>query len=224
MLNALPLFQALGPEALRRLLKDSFARGYERGAILFFQGDVAERFYIVLDGWVRLVRHTPDGGEITLAVFTAGETLAEAAVLDLHQFPVEGQVVAPSRLLVIPADGFRAFLREDAALCFSIIAALSRRLLFFLQKIEQLSTRSTVERTAQFLLRFATQEEGSCTVRLPLDKSLIAARLGMQPETLSRAFAKLRPLGVRVEREVVVIDDVKALRSRFAEGNALALN
>ena len=214
-LRALPMFAGVGPADLEHLLDGSMVRTCARGTILFMQGDRADRFYVVLEGWVRLVRHTPDGNEVTVAVFGEGESLAEAAVLELATFPVEGQVVAPSRLLGVPGTSFRARLRENPDLCFNIMATLSRRLLFFLQRIEQLSTHSTLERTALFLLRLAREEQGRAIVDLPLDKALIAARLGMQPETLSRAFGKLRALGVKVEGERVTMEEIERLRQRF---------
>jgi DNA-binding transcriptional regulator YhcF (GntR family) len=50
-----------------------------------------------------------------------------------------------------------------------------------------------------------------CRFRLPYDKRLIAARLGVKQETLSRAFAKLRDHGVRTETRDVLIESVSRL-------------
>jgi hypothetical protein len=47
---------------------------------------------------------------------------------------------------------------------------------------------------------------------LPYDKALIAGRLGMQPESLSRAFARLKQIGVHIEQNIAIIDDVGRLR------------
>jgi hypothetical protein len=44
----------------------------------------------------------------------------------------------------------------------------------------------------------APVEHGCCVIALPYDKNLIAARLGLKPESLSRAFANLRSVGVAV--------------------------
>jgi hypothetical protein len=60
--------------------------------------------------------------------------------------------------------------------------------------------------------------EGGCTIELPYEKALIASRLGMKPESLSRAIGKLRPLGVTVDRERVSIVDVDLL-VRFVESS-----
>jgi hypothetical protein len=47
---------------------------------------------------------------------------------------------------------------------------------------------------------------------LPYDKVLIAGRLGLTPESLSRAFARLRSIGVVVDASHVVVKDVAKLR------------
>ncbi len=56
---------------------------------------------------------------------------------------------------------------------------------------------------------------------MPYEKSLIASRLGMKPESFSRALGKLSVLGVTVDRESVRIDDVGRLAA-FAEGRSVA--
>jgi CRP-like cAMP-binding protein len=216
LVRSLPLFAGTSPDQLAGLLEDASVRAFPRGASLFIQGDAATRFFVVLDGWVRLTRHTPDGNEMTVALFGKGDSIAEAAILQAGRYPVNGQVVEPSRLLVVPSDSFLARLRESTELCLNMMAAMARRLHGFLQQLEQVSTRSTTERVALFLLRLARQESGPCTIELPLDKTFIAARLGMQPETLSRSFAKLRQQGVEVSGGTVTVADMTTLRALVA--------
>ena len=77
---------------------------------------------------------------------------------------------------------------------------------------------------AEFLLELSDCREGACTVTLPYDKVLIAGRLGMKPESLSRAFAKLRGFGVSVHQNHAKIADVSRLRDYAEEDPALAWN
>lgn len=215
LLRRVPLFQGLTDRQLERLLDQALVRRWPRGSVLFVQGDPADRMFVVLEGWIRLVRTTREGQEVTIHIFGRGESLAEAAVFQMGSYPVTGLVVEETRLLTIPAESLFACLRAHTELCFNMMASLARRLHGFVQQIEQLSTRSTAERLALFLCRLCVAEAGSCTIRLPLDKTLIAARLGMQPETLSRSLAKLREVGVESRGAVVVVHDIAALR-RFA--------
>ena len=92
LVGRLPLFGGVAPPRLARLLTGASVRFYERNARLFAQGEPADRFFVVLDGWVRLFREAPAGQESTIAVFGPGESLAEAAMLDSARYPVSGSV------------------------------------------------------------------------------------------------------------------------------------
>ncbi|MCV2449134.1 helix-turn-helix domain-containing protein, partial [Paracoccus sp. DMF] len=75
-----------------------------------------------------------------------------------------------------------------------------------------LKARSGAQRVAEFLLDLCPPDAESTTVMLPYDKMLIAGRLGMKPESLSRSFARLRQCGVRIDQASAVIDSVARLR------------
>ena len=208
-----PMVSQLRRHELREVLADAVVREVERGTVLFIQGDDCDRFYFVLEGWVRLFRQTADGSEVTIALFTKGETLAEAAMLAGGRFPVGGMAADHARLLVVPRSSFLRQIEENPALCRSLMASLSVRLHGFVKQIEQISYRSTVERLAAFLLRLTDVEQGRATIILPMDKTLVAARLGMQPESLSRSFAKLRRHGVETKGGEVHVRDVAELHA-----------
>ncbi len=218
LLGRMPLFSGLAPEALRGLLIESTVRRFPRNTMLFLQGDPADRFYVIFEGWVKLFRDTVDGQESVIAVFTRGESFAEAAVFEERVFPVSSAVVEDARLLVIPAAPFLRQVRRNGDLALRIMASMSVHLRQLVRHIEQLTARSSTERLAGFLCALSGAEAGPARVHLPFDKALIAARLGMQPETFSRSLAKLRSLGVETHGSEVEIADVKVLH-RLCEGS-----
>lgn len=214
-LNALrrvPLFRGLTePETIDLIEHASIVTAPDR-TTLFVQGDPIDRFYIIIDGWVKLSRLTSDGEPAVLAVFTRGESFGEAAILDSHAFPATAEVVALSRLLSIPSAPFVKELRTNNDLALNMLASMSRRLHYLVKQVEQLQAKSAPQRVGNFLLLLLPGAGGSVTVSLPYDKSLIAARLGMKPETFSRALVRLRKVGVRAEGNAVVIPSPKDLK------------
>ena len=100
-----------------------------------------------------------------------------------------------------------------------MLASASYHLKALVEQIEQIKLLSASQRIADFLVRLCPIREGSCTIDLPYEKALIASRLGMKPESLSRALAKLRPLGVSVDREQVSIVDVDLLVRHVEAGD-----
>lgn len=218
VLGRLPLFSRLSRDALEHMLSDAWVHDFGRGHVLFIQGEPVERFYVIFDGWVKLFRETISGDESVIAVFAAGESFAEAAMFDNALYPVSAMTVEDSRLLVVPADTFMHKLRESNDYAMNMMAAMSRHLRTLVRQIEQLAAKSSTQRVAGFLLRLCPPDSEQAMVSLPLEKALIAGRLGMQPETFSRSLKKLQSLGVRNSRSDVQIEDVAALRD-YSEGN-----
>ena len=219
LLQRLPFLAGLEPSQTYRLLADATVREYKRGVVLFACEEPADRFFVVLDGWVKLSRETRDGHESVIGLFSRGESFAEAAMFASETFPVGGTVIETSRLLSIPAGSFRRRLVEQPELMFKLIGSMSRHMRRLVQQIEQLTARTSAQRLAGFLLQLAHNADPPIRLHLPVDKVLIAGRLGMQPETFSRALARLRSHGVQVDGHDVAIDDLQQLR-RVAEGDS----
>ena len=219
LLAALPLFSGMAPETLRALLADAAVHRRPRHAMLFAQGDPAAHFFVVLSGWVKLFRVAPDGRETVIAVFARGESFAEAASFAEGRFPVNAQVVDDARVLAVPAASFAARVRRQPDLAFDMLASMSRHLRVLVREVEQRTVKSAPQRVGAFLAKLCPADSDAAEVDLPTEKALVASRLGMRAETLSRAMAALRAVGVRSRDRRVTIADVGALR-RFAEDGA----
>lgn len=212
------LFAGLDRDAVAGLLRGSAPRRHPKGQMLFEQGDPAIAFYIVLEGWVKVFRPSVVGDEAVFGVFTTGETFGEAAMFIQGRYPAAAQVVEDARLLAVHADVFRERVHSNPDLAFDMLAAMSRHLHSLVNQVEQLQTRSSAQRLAQFLVSLAPVTEGAAVVALPYDKSLIAHRLGMKPESLSRAFARLRAQDVTTDGNRVMVADVGRLRDYGESG------
>ncbi len=127
------------------------------------------------------------------------------------RYPVSAEVVTNARLLRVDGQLLRRRIKEQPELALSMLASASYHLKYLVEHIEHIKVLSAPQRLAEFLARLSPVREGSTTIELPYEKALLANRLGMKPESLSRALAKLRPLGVSVDREHVSIVDMTLL-------------
>lgn len=211
ILKRCSLFSEIPEDRLCWLLGQSTVQNLSRGHLLFMHQDEADRFFFIFDGWVKLYRATKEGQESVIAVFSRGETFAEAAIFERAHYPVSAAMVSEGRLLSIPAASFLRNLGEDPDVMMNMMASMSRHLRHFVVQIEQLTAKSSLQRLAEFLARLSAQRDGRVEFRLPLDKALIAGRLGMKPETFSRSLARLRNHGVETKNDKVLIEDVSVL-------------
>lgn len=206
------LFGGLSDALLSSLLKTVNVHEASPGEVLFMQGDEIAACFIVLEGWVKLYRLNQYGDEAIVAVFTRGQSFAEAAVFSMESYPVTAETVTTARLLRIPCNILQRNVRENSEFAFAMLASTSHHLQGLVIQIEQLKTNTGAQRVARFLASLCPVDKGSCTIGLPYDKALIAGRLGMKPESLSRAFARLRNIGVRVQQSAAAISSVERLR------------
>jgi len=210
------LLATLPDTVVNGLLADASQRDFARGETIFLQGEQAQVIHLVLEGWVKLYRVAANGNEAVVNVFTRGHSFGEAVAFRLRPYPVSAEAVTDCTLLQISARTLISIIKREPEVAVAVMAATFQHLHELVSQVEQIKAQTGAQRVAGFLIRLCSCDTGGCMVTLPYDKALIAGRLGMKPESLSRAFAKLKSVGVHVSRHHARIDDVDAL-SQYAE-------
>lgn len=217
------LLLASAPEQVAKTVIDTAReQTFARGETIFLQDARASAIYIVAEGWVKLYRIAPSGTEAVVGVFTKGSSFGEAVAFRHDRYPVAAEAVTDCTLIRIEADVLLRQIRENPEIAISILSATFVHLHGLVAQVEALKAQTGAQRVAEFLLELAPCTAGACEVTLPYDKVLIAGRLGMKPESLSRAFARLKEQGVTIRQNLAQIEDVAALRDYVEEDPALA--
>lgn len=218
ILRQSPLFAGTTDEDIAAILRICKVREYDRGEVLFDEGDVAQGFYIVAAGRVKVYKLSPEGKERILHVVQPGGNFAEAAIFADGLYPASAEPLEKSTLIFFPKRDFLDLLTAQGRIAINMIGGLSRFLRLFAGQIEELTFRDVPSRLARYLLDLNNERNGA--VELPTSKSAIASRLGTVSETLSRTFRKLSDEGlIRVEGKTIVILDAERLSDlaeRFA--------
>lgn len=208
-----PLFGALTAADLAAILDTPETAVFADGETLFLQGDEARRLYLIIQGMVELVIQPPGRGPEVLARLAEGEMVGADSLLPDGRHAATARVAEPTLVAVISGERLIRHLDGHFELALLMIAEMAGSLRGQIKEITELKLQSTTERLASYLAVLAGSATGRTVVRLPFEKRLLADRLGMEPATLSRAFAKLRELGVETGRgDRVDIADVAVLR------------
>ncbi|PWE34333.1 cyclic nucleotide-binding protein [Maritimibacter sp. 55A14] len=216
------LLGTIPPDIADQLMGRAHVREFARGETIFVQEEHAHSVFVVLEGWIKLYRIAQNGSEAVVGVFKSGDSFGEAVAFRNDAYPVTAEAVSDCRLLQIRADIVLEMMRSRPEICTAMLAATFRHLQELVRQIEQLKARSGAQRVAEFMLELCPVETGACTVTLPFDKVLLAGRLGMKPESLSRAFGRLKGAGVQISRERAAIADVERLRDYAEQDRAEA--
>lgn len=216
------LLKSAPQSVVEKLLSESHVHQFARGATIFLQGERANAIYIVAEGWVKLYRIALNGAEAVVGVFTKGHSFGEAVAFRHDTYPVAAEAVTDCTLIRIEASAFLRLLRDNPEIAISMLSATYRHLHDLVAQVEALKAQTGAQRVAEFLLELADCENGRCEVTLPYDKVLIAGRLGMKPESLSRAFSRLKVQGVTIRQNLALIEDVTLLRDYIGSDPAQA--
>ncbi|MEQ1788900.1 MAG: nitrate- and nitrite sensing domain-containing protein [Rickettsiales bacterium] len=211
-IQKLPLFSGMDVETLQDILKYARIVSHNKGAMIFMQGEQATRFYIVMEGWVKLFKGNADGQESILHVMSTGETLLETVIFNNSPFPVNSQAVDDVVLLSIPASIIREKLQNNKELAMNMLSTVAGRSQAMINQFEQLTLKTVSQRVGWFMLKlFLENGERNKKFKLPYDKALIAGYLGMKPETFSRTLQTLKGQGINIEKDSVNLPSVFAL-------------
>lgn len=207
----MPLLAQLPEAAFATLTRRALVQALPRTAVLCEQGEHPEHLHLVLTGSVTLVGRSPSGDETVVDFFGPGEVLIAPAVMLDAPYLASARIVNDARIAFIPADDVRQAMLAIPAFNHALAVQLARYWRRFIRQIKELKLLSAPERVAGFLVSLSSQREGSAKVTLPEDRKHVAARLGMTPESLSRAFVTLRAMGVAGKGRQVTIADIASL-------------
>lgn len=216
------VFRGLKPETVEHIVASAKAVTLRAHELIARQDEPATAFFIVIYGWVKLYCSLPSGDETVIETITKGGSFAEAVAFTGNRYLASAEAVGEARIARIPADHVVRCIRDNPDIAMPMIASISQHMNYLVQHIKQLKAQSGVQRLAEFLVSLSLTEQGRCALALPYDKSLIAGQLGLQPESLSRAFAKLRTIGVVVDASRVDVRDIATLRQIAAGRRQIA--
>ena len=210
VLSNVHLFHGIGQRQIADLAARAKGLQFRRGAIVCAQGGCIPGLHAIAYGQVKLAFRGAEDEERVMRIAGPVETFGLAASVLGRPTPYEAVALDDSLLVMVPSAAILAMVENDPRFARAVIHALAERTMTLLAEVEAGALRGGVQRLASYLDSLAGSNggNGSCTVRLPTTKTVIASRLGVKKETLSRLLRDLAQKGlIAVEqREVAILD------------------
>ena len=208
LLSQADLFKGLTVDQLDAIARIATEKEYNKGQLIFSDGDEGMGFYLVIHGRVKVYKLSPEGKEQIMHIFGPGQPFAEGPVFEGSRYPANAEALEPANLLFFPKKGFIDLIQTYPSLAMNMLASLSQRLKQFSNLIESLSLKEVPGRLASYLLYLSDKNGSIDEFKLDIAKSQLASMLGTIPETLSRIFAKMgdRDLARINGPEITILD------------------
>lgn len=191
---ALPLFQSLAPAQVDRVAPFARERCLSRAEMVFHKGDQALGLFVVIKGHVKLALLSTAGNEKIVELVGPGQCFGEVALLTETAYPFFAQAVRDVSLLFLPKDVVLGLLETVPAFARCLLRNLAGRTHMLLQDVETYTQHTSSMRVIAYLQRLCQDgdDPGDCVaITLPTSKQILASRLNLAPETLSRILHEL---------------------------------
>jgi len=223
IIGRLPFFRHLPSEAIveiNRLFED---RDVASEQSIYFEGDPADRLYLVAMGKVKLIRHAASGREVLLDILRGGEYFGNLSLLSGQGYAETAIAQTDCCILQISAPNFEKILNLHPDVTMKVLKAVGQRLEESREIIKQLSLYTVEQRIASALVRLAhklgEQKQEGLLIQLPFSRQDLAAMTGTTVETVSRVMSRFSGEGlISTGRKWVSIDDLNGLEAIAKEG------
>jgi CRP/FNR family transcriptional regulator len=186
------LFGGLSEEYIAEIEKIAVDKNYNKGDVIFYDGDEGEGFYLVVAGSVSVYKLSPEGKEQILHIVKEGDTIGAVPVFSGKSFPANARAISKSHLLFFDRKKFIQLIANKPSLTMNILALLSTRLREFTIQVENLSLKEIPGRLAAYLLYLSQEQGNKDLIKLNISKGQLANLLGTGPESLSRALGNMK--------------------------------
>lgn len=209
------LFSGLTEGEFDSLAAEVSVESFEKGEILFHRGDAADAFFFIESGQVELSLISHDGQKKIVEVIAHGRTFAEAIIFMAEaRFPVSAEALSDSVVYRIPNNAYRNLLQDNSNACMRLLSDVCYHLHQRVREIELLTIQNARSRLASYLIdHIVDVDDDEATVRLDLPRHVVASRLSITPETLSRLLRTMSDDGIlTVDDRLVFVHSLARLR------------
>lgn len=197
ILKKIDFFKLLNEDEIKLINDACKIITLSKNNILFYEGEDAKAFYILLQGSLKLYKTGTMGNEIVIHNFTKPTIFAEMATFQESTFPATAiSVSSHSKVAILKKDIFISLLKKNSNLSFHIIEALIKKM----KTLEQTIHRNLVYDTTQ---RVCSLLKESPNILIEKKHSTIANNLNMAPATLSRTIKKLKDDDILDENNII---------------------
>jgi CRP/FNR family transcriptional regulator len=203
-----PYFDDLPEDMLKEIAEHMQLRGFERGEILFWEGDPCAGLHIIEEGSVKLYRISPQGRQYIIRVLQEGDTCNEVPAFDGGTNPVNVETLEKSKVWMIHDEMLRTLVKAHPDFALKVLSNFGKNLRGLVRMVSEMAFYQVTNRLARLIIELPADE-----ARPHWTQEQLAAQLGTVREVVARSLKELERSGaIRLEERRIHVADETALR------------
>lgn len=214
-LKQVTLFADLADDDIAQLMSAAKRRTFRAGEVIFHRDDPGEVLYMIKEGKVKICIISPDGQEISLAVFGKGDYFGEFALLDGLPRSADAIALEKVECYSLHRSDFHSAIMKNPKIAIQVMEALTKRLRNTDNMVEDLIFLDVYGRVAKKLLELAeahgTKTENGTRIEVRLTQQELASMVGASRESVNKV------LGYFTEKDFISTDKHRITLHRMAD-------
>lgn len=216
-LRKIPYFSNIDDHELQAIADIMIERSYDKGRVLFMEGEFGEAVHFVIEGRVKIYKTSENGKEHILYIAGPGDIFAEVILFNEVNYPATAEVIEKSRIGKIRNEDLEQVLKAHPSMAVAIIKVLNKRLIDAQQRVKSLALDNTHGRTARMLMKLAMEHgvktEKGVELELSISRQELANMVGTTRETVTRVLMAFKKYNlIEIERNTIRIPQPEKLK------------
>jgi CRP/FNR family transcriptional regulator, anaerobic regulatory protein len=187
------LFSSLSDEELNKVTNLITRKHFEKGEIIFAEGEVFDKLFIINSGSIKIFKYTKEGKEQIVYILKEGEFLGDLNLLKKNAFKFNATALETTNFCIINKDDFDKIIKANPEISLKVLEYAHDRISSLEELIQTLTTKDIETRLATLLINFSktfgVKSNVGIEINLPLSREEMANFIGVTRETISRKLS-----------------------------------
>ena len=192
--SKVPIFENLNNEELLEVVNSINHKEYNKGDVIFTEGNVANTLYFINEGKIKLYKYTKDGKEQILHVLSEGDFFGELELIKPSKYGFNAKAIVDSKICTLTKDEMKDIMMGNPEIGIKVLEAVGERLSKVESLVQNLATNDVDSRMAYLLTdlmeKYGETIGNNISIELPLSREDMANYIGVTRETISRKLKK----------------------------------
>lgn len=212
--SKVPIFQNLNNEELLQIVKTIDHKEYNKGDVIFIEGNVANTLYFINEGKIKLYKYTKDGKEQILHVLSEGDFFGELELIKVSNYGFNSKAIVNSKICTLTKDEMKEIIMRKPEIGIKVLETVGERLSKVENLVQNLATNDVDSRMAYLLTdlaeKYGNSIEKNISIELPLSREDMASFIGVTRETISRKLKKFEEeklIKIIGTKNIIILDE-----------------
>lgn len=192
--SKVPIFENLNNEELLEIVKNINHKEYDKGDVIFTEGNISNTLYFINEGKIKLYKYTKDGKEQILHVLSEGDFFGELELIKPSKYRFNAKAIVDSKICTLTKDEMKSIMLRNSEIGIKVLETVGERLSKVENLVQNLATNDVDSRMAYLLMdlmeKYGETIENNISIKLPLSREDMANYIGVTRETISRKLKK----------------------------------